>query len=178
MENEFEYGNFEQPVNVGVSSTLIDLVTSIFGRKYKESQSERNFNYNYLQGYQRKCDKWKGILKNDLLTKGQFSQSEVKSILSSNFIELYFNKYFKEIYYLYFVMGYSKDSKVEEQVFKELKPQIDKVFNELLDVIKSNASENLLKTIYGPILKSFVYDAYNDGTSYSAYITLNGLRSF
>lgn len=74
-------------------------------------------------------------------------------------------------------MGYSKYSSTEQQIIEELKAPIDSICSELLTFIKNNVNDHLFKTIYGPIFRSFVNDAYSDGTGYTAMSALNNLKN-
>jgi hypothetical protein len=177
LSDNYEFGDLDLPVNVGIGGTIIDLLFSVIDRKNAQTEFERNFQYHCLIGFEDKSEKWKKILENDLITKEKCSHSEVNSILSSTFVQKYFNRYLKEIYLLYFTMGYSKHSSKENQVIEELKTPIDKTCSELLTLIRNNVNDHLFRTIYGPIFKSFINDAYNDGVGYAAINALDSLRS-
>lgn len=177
MDEIYDSGNLDVPVNIGIAGTVIELLFNFTGRKSVESEAAAIFQKNFLIGFEDKREKWIGILKSDLINKEKCSNSEVRSILASTFIEKYFNKYLKTVYYLYFSMGYSKYTSKEEQIIEGLKAPIDSICSELLTFIKTNVNDHLFKTIYGPIFRSFVNDAYSDGTGYAAMSALNNLKN-
>jgi hypothetical protein len=129
-----------------------------------------------LQGFNRKHEKWLKILEKDLLNKAKYDQQQVKKIISSNFVDLYFNKYLKRLYYFYFVMGYARDTKMEQEVALELKQPIDKTFLELFKLAKENTLDGEQGNIYGPLSIGFAEDAYADGMSYSVYRIVESWR--
>lgn len=176
LDNEFDFNGFEVPIHIGVSGVVLNLLTNVLGRNAKETQFEREFNYNYLQGFNRKHEKWLQILENDLLNKATYDQQQVKKILSSSFVDLYFNKYLKKLYYFYFVMGYARDTKMEQEVVIELKQPIDNTFLELFQLAKKNTLDGEQGNIYGPLSVDFAKDAYADGMSYSVYRTLESWK--
>lgn len=176
LDNEFDFDNFDVPVYIGPSVVALNLLTNVLGKREKKTQFEEYFNYNYLKGFDRKYEEWKKVLKGDLITKANYDQKRAKSILSSSFVDLYFNKHLKKIYYFYFIMGFSRGTEMEGKIVKELKQPIDDVFVELFHLTKKNTPDGQQGAIYGPISIGFAEDAYRDGISYSLYIDFERLQ--
>lgn len=78
MDDFYGSGNLDVPVNIGIAGTVMELLFNFTGRKPVESEFVATFQRNFLIGFEDKREKWKGILKSDLINKEKCSNSEVK----------------------------------------------------------------------------------------------------
>lgn len=176
MENEFDMNNFEVPLNIGIDKAVKNLL-GMLGKNIQENQLERDFNYNYFQSYNFNSEKLSATLKRDIKTKGKLSTKEIENLFASKFFDLIFKKHLKKLSYIYFVMGYASNTEARDKVNKDLSKQLEKIFVELMELIREEAGENEFRYLYGPAIKNYLTDVHNDGSSYVMYSALETLKN-
>ncbi|WP_424768547.1 hypothetical protein [Paenibacillus sp. sgz302251] len=176
-EDEYGYGDFLNVVFVDRDKTDYSVYFDLREMPNPQEQKRAHVVWASKQAFKDKLKKWENILRDDFRKKAGMTEKDTEYWFKSSFYKTVITKYMFPLFCMqfYYCLSDSVTNNLVKFDRNKLMKEMEVEGTEFFKYLTANLSEDMMKKIVGPVMKSFMSDGYYDGQSYAAKDALDAI---